>query len=1414
MDKSELLRQSLARIQALKARVAKLESAANEPIAIVGMGLRFPGGLDSPDAFWDGLRAGADVVGEIPSTRWPEGAAQTRHAGMLEDIYAFEPSFFGLSEREARTMDPQQRLVLEVAYDTLTDAGLSIASLRASSTGVYVGSSSFDWSLLAFTEDHIDAYAATGSSHSILANRLSYLWDLRGPSMAVDAACASSLVTVHLAMAALRRGECERALAGGVQVHLVPEMSLSLARFGLLAEDGRCKAFDSRANGFVRAEGCAMLMLARLSDVDLERDRVYALIHGSAINQDGRSNGLTAPSSRAQAEVLRAALANARLDPDQVGYIEAHGTGTSLGDPIEFQGLMEVYGGAKSPCMLGSVKTNLGHTEATAGVAGLIKAALTVYHREVPPHLHFRQLNPHIELEGTRFEIPTEPRAWTPTYAAVSSFGFGGTNSHALIGPAPKTETPHDTRERPLLAALSAASPQSLRARAQQLLELSQGEEFNPRELAYTLGARSTHHAWRVPLRFENRTQLRAALELVHPVQAPQSSPRVVFLCSGQGGHWLSMGRALAEWSPVFRATFERCERAIETQAGWSLSEAIGSKIELARIDRVQPALVAVQLSLAALWRSLGIEPDLVLGASLGELSAAAIAGLLSPEDALRVVLARSRLIANHSGPRGAMASIGLSEQDMRARLASMNLELEIAVINSPTNVVVAGEPSAVEALVAQLDAEGLFARRVRIDYASHSRFVEQPAQALEGELRREPLRPSSEPSEVEMISTVRPGLLEHADDPAYWRDNLRQPVQLWRALSEQLRPHGDLIIELSPHPVLSVALEDGLGALEPPSHIVCAMTRESGPSEFLDALGRAWTRGLEFDWSALWSGIPARVSSLPSYPWTRKHFAPQRAPATTARPSTLSTPAPELAPAPAPDPVVPTPELHPSAAGSVRPFVVSLLMRELYASEALPEDIPLRELGLDSLVASHLRARLVERGYQVSLLEVMQAASIQALVAKLDGDPSKSRGEAPSPPVPTPTLRTASASPHASPHVTRPPVVAAPRRNTTRSRWFLRPRPRPDAEQLLYCFPYGGGSASNFRAWLEPMPAWLELRTVELPGRGTRLGEPAPTEVDQLVASIGEAMLVDLDDRPFSLYGHCAGSMLAYEVAHYIRVAGRTPRHLFAAAANIPRRNRLDRAMENYEDTGQSVEQMDDAFLLGFLRRFEFQGLEEFERDPELRAIAFATLRADSQLLSDYELRERSPLPVPITVMGGGRDPWNNAYELWLWSKLTSQRFDWRWFPDGNHYFHIPRAPELAELFEQLRVEKLPPGRPLSSKELAPIAVLQAFYSTASEDPDAAAMFAAPDASWTVRDASGRELKPESPWLADTRVAPHAVVYSRLKLTEGADANEVLVQGPVELNEAGESVQHEARYRVREGLIVDARVELGAPPS
>ncbi len=684
-----------------RAKTAEILNA--EPIAIIGMGGRFPKAV-SPEALWQLLIQKGDAISEVPPDRWlgadyydPDpsvpGKMSTIQGGFLDQVDQFDPAFFGISPREAHRMDPQQRLFLEVAYEALQDAGQVDKQLAGSQTGVFVSSYHNDYGLMQQTNpEDIDSRTLTGVIHSIVPNRLSFLLNLHGPSLSIDSACSSSLVAVHLACQSLRNQECDMALAGGVSLIIAPEVMISLSQVGFLAPNGRCKTFDASADGFGRGEGCGVVVLKRLTDALAAGDHVLALIRGSAVNQDGRSNVLTAPNGLAHQDVVRRALRNAQLLPDDITYVETHGTGTVLGDPIEVEALAEVFGGPRQdgqPCVLGALKSNIGHLEAAAGIAGLIKVVLSLQHGSIPPNVHFQTLNPYISLENTPFIIPTETIAWAggakDRIAGVSSFGVGGTNAHVIIAEAPRLpdpKLPDDVAKRPFLLTLSAHTPEALRQRAHALADTIDSTDSTLYNLTYTTNVRTSHYTHRLAVVTHSPQELREKLkafsnntrqsDLISGQKIPGKRRKLGFVFSGQGSQWWGMGRDLLQQEPVFRAIIEQCDTLLQAYTGWSLLSELMAPEAQSRLDETevaQPAIFALQIGLTALWRSWGIEPNVVVGHSVGEIAAAYIAGALTLEDAIRIAYHRSRLMQQATGT-GTMAAVGLPAAEAEAVIA------------------------------------------------------------------------------------------------------------------------------------------------------------------------------------------------------------------------------------------------------------------------------------------------------------------------------------------------------------------------------------------------------------------------------------------------------------------------------------------------------------------------------------------------------------------------------------------------------------------------------------------------------------------------------------------------------------------------------------------------------------------------
>ncbi|QUR66897.1 SDR family NAD(P)-dependent oxidoreductase [Mycobacterium spongiae] len=811
-------------------------TAAAEPVAVVGMGCRFPGDVTGPDSFWKLLVDGRNAVSRVPADRWdadalydPDpltpGRMTTKWGGFVPDIAGFDADFFGITPREATAMDPQQRMLLEVAWEALENAGIPTDSLAGTRTGVMMGVYFNEYqSMVATGPERVDAYTGTGNAHSITAGRISYLLGLRGPAMAVDTACSSSLAAVHLACQSLRLRESDVALAGGVSLILRPETQIAISAWGLLSPHGRCATFDAAADGFVRGEGAGVVVLKRLTDAVRDGDQVLAVVRGSAINQDGRSNGITAPNTEAQCGVITDALRFGDVAPDSVDYVEAHGTGTALGDPIEFEALAATYGRGDGECALGAVKTNLGHLEAAAGIAGFIKAVLALQHRQIPPNLHFSQWNPAIDASSTRFFVPTDNVAWpstsSPRRAAVSSFGLGGTNAHVVIEQGPDATPVAADAPAPAVSTLvvPGKTAQRVGTTASVLAEwmAGPGAEVALADVAHTLNHHRARQATFATVVARDHTQavtgLRAlaagqSADGVVGCQAGPAAPGTVFVYSGRGWRWAGMGRHLLADEPAFAAAIAELEPDFLAQAGFSLHDVIAQGKELVGIEQIQLGLIGMQLALTALWRSYGVTPDAVIGHSMGEVTAAVVAGALTPAEGLRITATRSRLMAPLSG-QGGMALLELDAEQTEALIAD-HPDVTLAIYNSPRQTVIAGPTQQIEALIETVRAQNQFASRVNIEVAPHNQAMDALQPPMRSELAD--LRPKS--PTIPIISTTYEDLdRTPVFDAEHWATNMRNPVRFQQAITAAGAEHHTFI-EISAHPLLTHAVTDILGS-------------------------------------------------------------------------------------------------------------------------------------------------------------------------------------------------------------------------------------------------------------------------------------------------------------------------------------------------------------------------------------------------------------------------------------------------------------------------------------------------------------------------------------------------------------------------------------------------------------------------
>nr|WP_281506319.1 type I polyketide synthase [Amycolatopsis sp. FBCC-B4732] len=899
----EYLKWVTADLAKTRKRVEELETAEPEPVAIVSMACRYPGGVTSPEGLWDLVLDGGDGIGAFPEDRgWDlgglfgdeRGRSYVREGGFLDHAGRFDPGLFGISPREALAMDPQQRHLLEVSWEVIERAGINPLSLRGSKTGVFAGVMYHDYGQGAQFPEEALGFLGVGTAGSVLSGRVSYTLGLEGPAVTVDTACSSSLVAMHWAAQALRAGDCELAIAGGVTIMATPGSFVDFSAQGGLARDGRCKSYAESADGVGWAEGVGLVLLERLADARRHGHEVLAVLRGSAVNQDGASNGLTAPNGPSQQRVIRQALTGSGLTVSDVDVVEGHGTGTPLGDPIEAQSLLATYGkGRTTPLLLGSVKSNIGHTQAAAGVAGVIKMVQAMRHGVVPKSVHLDEPSSHVDWTAGAVEVVTEHTPWPAVErvrrAAVSSFGISGTNAHVILEqPEPVEQT--ETEARPGVRAFVVAgrTEAALAAQAARLREHLDAGEITSADLAWSLAKSRAALEHRAVIVAEDPRDDLAALAAGTPGPAVTTGVadidgRVVFVFPGQGAQWAGMGARLLDESPVFAARIADCEAALSPYLDWSLTDVLRGTAPLDRVDVVQPASFAVMVALAALWQAHGITPDAVVGHSQGEIAAACVSGALDLADAARVVALRSQAIARRLAGAGMMLSVSVPAADVEARLARFEGRLSVAVANSPSSVVVAGDPAAGEELLAELAEAGLRARRIDVDYASHSAHVE----LISGELATALAGLKPRPSEIPFFSTVDGEWLDTTRlDAGYWYRNLRQRVRFEEAIRELLSLQYQAFLEISSHPVLNVPLQEIAEDAGARAVVTGTLRRtDGGLDRFLTSVAKAHVRGVSPDWASFLAE-GAKVVPLPTYAFQHENYWPEPAPAATADPA------------------------------------------------------------------------------------------------------------------------------------------------------------------------------------------------------------------------------------------------------------------------------------------------------------------------------------------------------------------------------------------------------------------------------------------------------------------------------------------------------------------------------------------------
>jgi microcystin synthetase protein McyG len=889
----------------LKEQLDAARGVAEEPIAVIGIGCRFPGAGD-PEAFWDMLENGREGIREVPASRWPvddyfdpdpdaAGKMSTRKGGFLDEIDRFDPAFFGIAPREAIALDPQQRLLLEVSWEALENAGVAPSNLMGSRTGVYVGICNSDYLQLMLGRGAatIDAYLASGNAQSVASGRLSYVLGLQGPCMTIDTSCSASLVAIHAACQSLRLGESSLALAGGANIMCAPDTTIALSRSHMLATDGRCKTFDAAADGFARGEGCGMVVLKRLSDAKRDGDRILALVRGSAVNQDGKSGGLTVPNGPAQESVIRDALAAARLKGSDIDYVEAHGTGTSLGDPIEVRALGRVLGDGRDPdrpLLIGSVKTNIGHLESAAGVAGFLKVVLSLRNEAIPRHLNFKNPNPFIAWADLPVAVADEAKPWArgarPRRAGVSSFGFSGTNAHIILEEASREAAPIEGVDRPLhCLTLSARSETSLRELASRYIDALAPEKglcFS--DVAHVAGTGRAHLTHRLAIVAADEAEARAALAAANAGAAdpkirrgkPASSQggEVVFLYTGAGAQYPGMGRALYQTSPVFRDAIDLCDGLLGPDTrGRTLKSVLWESAEseppIHEIGWTQPAMFAIEYALTMLWRSWGVEPAAVIGHSVGEYAAACAAGVFSLEDGLRLIAERGRLMQSLP-PGGMMAALFAPIDEIEAAIAPLRDRVAIAAINAPGGVVISGETSAVETVLAAFARRNVIGQRLFVSLAAHSPLVEPALDRMEALARSVAMAPPSIP--IAWNLTGRPLQNGVAPDALYWRRHMREPVRFADGVKALHDDGFRIFLELGPHPTLLALAQQSLPS---DGHLLLTSLRRGKDdwTELLTSFADLHVNGAPVDFAGFDRPYSRRRVTLPTYPFDRERY-------------------------------------------------------------------------------------------------------------------------------------------------------------------------------------------------------------------------------------------------------------------------------------------------------------------------------------------------------------------------------------------------------------------------------------------------------------------------------------------------------------------------------------------------------------
>ena len=1317
--------------------VGNLDSVNELDIAVIGMSGRFPGAKNI-EQFWENLKNGVESITNFSERELENSDVDpallrdpnyVKAAPMLEDIESFDASFFGYNPREAEQMDPQSRIFLECVWEALENAGYNPKNYDGS-IGLYAGQSlstymlrnaypKFDFRNSILTANNLQNLIL--NEREFLPTRVSYKLNLKGPSINVQTACSSSLVSIHLARQSLLVGECDIAIAGGISIYLPQKTGYLYEEGMILSPDGHCRTFDAKAKGTLFGGGVGVVVLKPLVNALADGDRIDAVIKGSAINNDGALKvGFTAPSVGGQAEVVAEALANADIEAETIGYVEAHGTATPQGDPIEVAGLTQAFSHhtqKKGFCAIGSVKTNIGHLDVAAGVTSFIKTVLMLKHKSLVPSLHFDQPNPEIDFANSPFYVNTKLQAWeingTPRRAGVSAFGIGGTNAHMILEEPPVLESIQPEIERPLqVLSLSAKSQKALRELAGRYeTHLKSNPSQSLVDICFTANLGREHFNHRLALIGNSKTQICEQIAAfaagyepdgVLTGQQGKSKPKIAFLFAGQGSQYIGMGRELYETQPTFRDVLDRCDELLRPYMDRSLLSVLypedGETSPINETAYTQPALFAMGYALTELWRSWGIEPDIVTGHSLGEYVAACVAGVLSLEDALKLVARRGQLMQSLP-PGGEMVAVFADEECVGEAIAPYRASVAIAALNGPTETVISGTPDAVRAVLETLEPEGLQTRRLTVSHAFHSPLMEPILDAFE-QIAAEVTYSAPQ---IGTISNIT-GQLANASEiatPGYWRRHLRETVRFSDAIAALAEQDVNLCIEIGAHPKLSV-MGRRCNPVGVDAWLPSLRKGRSDWQQLLTSLGTLYTYGADIDWAGFDRDYPRYRLPLPTYPFQRQRYWIDAVPATPGsqrnyRRNELDDvrKLPRIAcTLPEKEAMAVTKKqsfrnrvlaVPPAKRFSLlRSYLCQQLVKITGVSVSnLDVQEPLRNIGFDSLMVVELKNQIsADLRINLPVQELIAGASVVQLADKLNQKLTADSLESPmlqGPVIPNAPAKLAPVTDDRQQLTPSPdwtPVKVMGSQNTT---WIALDRSNPQTKVRLFCFPYAGAGASIFRSWQNHLPPEIEVVSVQLPGREERIGEQPFTELASLVETLAKVLLPALD-KPFAFYGHSFGGLLGFELARYLRTRhGKNPIHLFVGACTAPQ----------LPNPFQFLDSSSDSALIELLH--EFGTPAELLENTELMEALLPTIKADFLAFNGYTYWQEVPLDCPITAFGGLKDTKVNPEAIAPWYEQADSPFNLQIVPGKHLFLESDRELLLQTISYHLMQSRLP---------------------------------------------------------------------------------------------------------------------------